>query len=123
MILEFNQIDRQPNPLFEGKIKGRVVVTGKGTTHSNDGFIDFNENRYEISSNLHREKLAEKTATQVSDILKDGKRVGYIYPDLVATKKLLFLSFGYDYFNGYDWEEYHRNTDNPQSQGNKPCNF
>ena len=99
MILEFNQIDRQPNPLFEGKINGRVVVTGKGTTRSNEGFIDFNENRYEISSNLHREKLAEKTATQVSDILKDGKRVGYIYPDLVATKKLLFLSFGYDYFN------------------------
>lgn len=99
MILEFNQIDRQPNPLFEGKINGRVVVTGKGTTRSNEGFIDFNEDRYEISSNLHREKLAEKTATQVSDILKDGKRVGYIYPDLVATKKLLFLSFGYDYFN------------------------
>ena len=46
MILEFNQIDRQPNPLFEGKIKGRVVVTGKGKTRSNDGFIDFNENIY-----------------------------------------------------------------------------
>ena len=99
MILEFNQIDRQPNPLFEGKIKGQVVVTGKGTTHSNDGFIDYNGSRYEISSKLHREKLADKTATQVSDILKDGNRVGYIHPDLVAKKKVLFLSFGYEYFN------------------------
>ena len=54
---------------------------------------------YEISSKLHREKFADKTATQVSDILKDGKRVGFIYPDLVAMKKVLFLSFGYDYFN------------------------
>lgn len=99
MILEFNQIDRQPNTLFEGKIKGQIVVTGKGTTHFNDGFIDYNGSRYEISSKLHREKLADKTATQVSDILKDGKRVGFIYPDLVAMKKVLFLSFGYDYFN------------------------
>ena len=99
MILEFNQIDRQPNPLFEGKIKGQIVVTGKGTTHFNDGFIDYNGSRYEISSKLHREKFADKTATQVSDILKDGKRVGFIYPDLVAMKKVLFLSFGYDYFN------------------------
>lgn len=99
MILEFNQIDRQPNPLFEGKIKDQIVVTGKGTTRSNDGFVVFNGSRYEISSNLHREKLAEKTATQVSDILKDSKRVGFIYPDLVAKKKVLFLSFGYDYFN------------------------
>lgn len=99
MILEFNQIDRQPNPLFEGKIKGQIVVTGKETTHFNDGFIDYNGSRYEISSKLHREKLADKTATQVSDILKDGKRVGFIYPDLVAMKKVLFLSFGYDYFN------------------------
>ena len=41
MILEFNQIDRQPNPLFEGKIKGQIVVTGKGTTHFNDGSISF----------------------------------------------------------------------------------
>lgn len=99
MILEFNQIDRQPNPLFEGKIKGQIVVTGKGTTHFNDGFIDYNGSRYEISSKLHREKFADKMATQVSDILKDGKRVGFIYPDLVAMKKVLFLSFGYDYFN------------------------
>lgn len=99
MILEFNQIDRQPNPLFEGKIKGQVVVTGKGSTRSNDGFIDFDGNRYEISSKLHREKIADKTATQVSDILKDGNRVGFIYPDLVAKKKVLFLSFGYEYFN------------------------
>lgn len=99
MILEFNQIDRQPNPLFEGKIKGQIVVTGKGTTHFNDGFIDYNGSRYEISSKLHREKFADKTATQVSDILKDGRRVGFIYPDLVAMKKVLFLSFGYDYFN------------------------
>jgi len=99
VILEFNQIDRQPNPLFEGKIKGQIVVTGKGTTHFNDGFIDYNGSRYEISSKLHREKFADKTATQVSDILKDGKRVGFIYPDLVAMKKVLFLSFGYDYFN------------------------
>lgn len=107
MILEFNQIDRQPNPLFEGKIKGQIVVTGKGTTHSNDGFIDYNGNRYEISSKLHREKLADKTATQVSDILKDGNRVGYIYPDLVAKKKVLFLSFGYEYFNfNFNGNEY-----------------
>lgn len=107
MILEFNQIDRQPNPLFEGKIKGQIVVTGKGMTHSNDGFIDFDGNRYEISSKLHREKLADKTATQVSDILKDGNRFGFIYPDLVAKKKVLFISFGYEYFNySFNGNEY-----------------
>lgn len=109
MILEFNQIGRQPNPFFEGKINGQVVITGKGATRLNNGFIfiDFAGNKYQISNILHREKFAEKTATQVLDILKNGKRVGYIYPDLVATKKVLFLSFGYEYFKfSFDEKEY-----------------
>lgn len=99
MILEFIQTDRQPNPLFQGKINGRIVVTGKGSTHFNDGFIDFEGYRYEVSSKLHKEKFSGKTATQVSDILKNGEKVGFVYPDLVAKKKVWFLSFGYDYFN------------------------
>lgn len=39
MILEFTQIGRQPNSFFEGKVNGKVVITGKGTTRLNNGFI------------------------------------------------------------------------------------
>lgn len=99
MILEFNQIDRQPNPLFEGRIGHEVVISGKGATQSNIGYVVYQNKKIEISGQPHREKFDGKTATQVTDLLCEGKRVGYIYPDLVEKKKILFLSFGYDYFN------------------------
>lgn len=56
MILEFNQIGRQPNPFFEGKINGQVVITGKGATRLNNGFIfiDFAGNEYQISNILQK---------------------------------------------------------------------
>lgn len=110
MILEFNQIGRQPNPIFEGKIGDEVVIAGKGATQSNDAYISFGSDKIDISSNPHREKIDGKMATQVVDLLSDGNRIGYVYPDLVEQKKILFLSFGYDYFvfnfNGVDYNAF-----------------
>lgn len=98
MILKFNQIDRQPNPLFEGKIGEQVVISAMGSTRSTNGYVFYDGRRIDISSTPHREKINGKVATQVTDILSSGKRLGYIYPDLVEQRKILFFSFGYDFF-------------------------
>lgn len=110
MILEFNQIGRQPNPLFEGKIGEKIVISGKGSTQSNEGYVLYNGQRIDIKSTPHREKINGKTATQVTDFVCSGERIGYVYPDLVEKKKILFISFGYDYFvfhfEGQDYTVY-----------------
>lgn len=98
MILEFNQVSRQPNPLFEGKIGDQIVISGIGSTQSNEGCVFYNGQRIDIKSTPHREKINGKTATQVTDFVRSGKRIGYVYPDLVEKRKILFFSFGYDYF-------------------------
>lgn len=98
MILEFNQVDRQPNPLFEGKINNQIVVSGKGASRYNNCFIHYNLDKYEISDKTHKDVVDGEKVTQISDIFKNDNKIGYIYPTLHPTKKFLFLSFGYDYF-------------------------
>ncbi|MBR3919773.1 MAG: hypothetical protein IKJ59_13745 [Clostridia bacterium] len=98
MILTFVQKERQPTPKFEGKIKDVVVITGKGSSHASNGYLEYKGDKVEIVSNPHREKMNGKAVTQVVDIVQRSERVGYIYPDIVEQKRFLFLSFGYDYF-------------------------
>ena len=107
MILKFNQVGRQPNPIFEGKIGEQIVITGKGSTQSNDGYVLYNGQRIDIKSTPHRERLNGKIATQVTDFMRAGERIGYFYPGIIEKKKILFLSFGYDcdifHFEGRDY--------------------
>lgn len=99
MIIKFNQVGRQPNPNFEVLLKDQVIAKGIGATQSNSAKIEIEENVYEISDNIHRDKDKNgKTITQVKDIVKNGEIVGRIYPDIVPQKKILFISVGYDYF-------------------------
>lgn len=99
MIIKFNQVDRQPNPIFNVMVKEKIIANGIGATQSNSAKITIQENIYEISDNIHRDKDKNgKTITQVKDIINDGKIIGRIYPDIVPQKKILFISIGYDYF-------------------------
>ena len=99
MIIKFNQVDRQPNPIFKAMVKETIIANGIGATQSNAAKITIQENIYEISDNIHRDKDKNgKTITQVTDVLKDGEIIGRIYPDIVPQKKIWFISIGYDYF-------------------------
>lgn len=99
MIIKFNQVDRQPNPIFKAMVKETIIANGIGATQSNAAKITIQENIYEISDNIHRDKDKNgKTITQVKDVLKDGEIIGRIYPDIVPQKKIWFISIGYDYF-------------------------
>ncbi len=110
MIVDFLQTGRQPNPIFEGRIGAEVVVTAEGSTPSDDAFVSFGDRIVELSSDPHRERMDGKVTTQVTDLMESGRRVGYIYPDLVPKKKFLILSFGYEYFQfhfeGKDFKVY-----------------
>ena len=97
MIVEFYQIGRQPNPIFEGLIKGDIVITGKGRKQDSRAVISVSGKTFELSDTLHRELVNNEKKTQVTDILFDGNKVGYIYPDIVAQKKFLCFSWGYDF--------------------------
>ena len=87
MIARFKQVGRQPNPDFECSIGNRVVFTGRSFSHSGNGCIVFNNTKYELEQSVHRETFGDKKASQVSDILSLGNRVGYIYPAVVPKKK------------------------------------
>ena len=98
MIVEFNQIERQPNPLFEGCINGNVVITGKGKTQNSKAIVNVSGKAFELSDILHKETVDNIKVTQVTDIFSEGYKVGYIYPNIVVQKKFLCFSWGYDFF-------------------------
>ena len=98
MIIQFNQIKRQPDPIFIGDIHGEAIISGRGATRDDDGYILYNNQKISISSKIHKEQIKGKTATQVTDFTMNGLRIGYAYPSLVPKKKILFFSIGYDYF-------------------------
>lgn len=56
MIIKFNQVGRQPNPNFEVLLKDKVIANGIGATQSNSAKITIEQNTYEISDGIHRDK-------------------------------------------------------------------
>lgn len=98
MIVQFNQIERQPNPIFVGNILGKDILSGRGSTRKDDAYILYNNQKIIISSQIHKEQINGKTVTQVTDFIINGLRIGYVYPSLIPKKKILFFSIGYGYF-------------------------
>ena len=90
MIIEFIQNGRQPNPTFVGCCNDLQIAFGSGMTHRKDAFLSYENNTISIDSSIHKEKIDGHIATQVSDLICNGKRIGYIFPDLVAKKKYCF---------------------------------
>lgn len=100
MIVKFNQIRRQPNPEYEFYYKGDTIATAKGIAASH-GRPSLLYNRYEYSIPLESYKGKDEAGNFVPHIytvLKSDKQVGIIYQGMIPQKKILFLSFGYDYF-------------------------
>lgn len=110
MILEFDQIGRQPNPTYEAKMNGQMILRGCGHTRKEDAFLEYEDRRIVVTSELRKETINGKKVTQLAEVLEGGRRIGYIYPDLVEKKKILFFSVGYSYFefnfNGMSFQTY-----------------
>jgi len=98
MIIDFLQTGRQPNPTFEGRSNNVIIFKGVGMTQSSLAYVEIESMSFQLSTSIHREKINGRTATQVTDVLSEGARIGYIFPDVFVQKKILFLSVGYDYF-------------------------
>ncbi len=74
-------------------------MTAQGPTRGDCGVVCCGNRKISISSNIHREKIGNQTVTQITDVFEDQKRIGYIYPDVAAQKKILCIKVGFEYFN------------------------
>jgi hypothetical protein len=99
MIVSFKQTGRQPHPTFSASILTNQIASAIGRTQSNQPSIQIGDHNYFLSDSLHRDKNAKgEIITQVTDISLGNAVVGRIYPELEAKKKVLFFSFGIEYF-------------------------
>lgn len=81
MILNFCQTHRQPDPTFEGRVNNIPVIFGRGRTRGAEAFIMCNGRRTEVLYNLHYEVINGSRVPQVCDMVQNGYRIGYIYPN------------------------------------------
>ena len=107
MVLHFEQKSLQPNPVYEGTVNGKVVISGMGATSRGDAFVTDGHVRVSMDNQWTNQLINGHTVRQVTNLYTDQGIIGCMYPEMVVTGQVLFINTGYVFFGVYFCGEFY----------------